>query len=169
MVWRVLTAVIVVAVVGCLFAACVIAFKPDTDGVEVLLALCAVGCLVATEIFESSPRLARRGAAGATSLLAVAALLICFALFVVETAKVRFDDAVLPFLAASLVAWGLACWRWGSPVFAALSAISLFLLLGRFAHGRALWILAGAALASLAARRLDAPSWAPSHRLAAAV
>jgi len=36
-------------------------------------------------------------------------------------------------------------------------------------HGRVLWVLAGAALAGVAARRLDEASWAPPHRRAAAV
>jgi len=36
-------------------------------------------------------------------------------------------------------------------------------------HGRVLWVLIGAALAGLAARRLDEVSWAPSHRRGAAI
>jgi hypothetical protein len=50
-----------------------------------------------------------------------------------------------------------------------LSALSLFLFLGRMPYGRVLWVLVGAALAGLPARRLDEASWAPSHRRAAAV
>ena len=57
----------------------------------------------------------------------------------------------------------------GSPLFAGLSAISLFLYLGRLPYGRALLVLVGALLAGMAARWLDEPSWAPSHRRAAAV
>ena len=79
------------------------------------------------------------------------------------------DDALDRFLIASGLAWAVSCRRWGSPLFAALSAISLFLFLGRLPHGRVLWVLAGTALAALAARWLDAASWAPSHRCAAAV
>ena len=64
---------------------------------------------------------------------------------------------------------GFACWRWGSPVFAGLSGIALFGYLGRLPHGRMLWLLAGAVLTGIAARRLDDERLAPSHRLAAAV
>jgi hypothetical protein len=42
-------------------------------------------------------------------------------------------------------------------------------LLGRLPLGRGLWVLAGAALAGLAAPHLDDASWAPSHRRAALV
>jgi hypothetical protein len=47
--------------------------------------------------------------------------------------------------------------------------MSLFAFLGRLPLGRLLWVLAGSALAALAARRTDAPGWAPSHRRAASV
>jgi hypothetical protein len=120
-------------------------------------------------MLEASPRFSRRGAAGATSFLGVVSLLLCWALFLLETVNMRFDDGIDPVLLAAVVAWGVGAWRWGSPVFAALSAVSLFLFLGRATHGRLLWILAGAALASLASRRLDKAAWAPSHRRSAMI
>jgi hypothetical protein len=81
----------------------------------------------------------------------------------------RFDDGIDPVLVAAVVAWGVGAWRWGNPVFAALSAVSLFIFLGRVTHGRLLWVLVGAALAVLASRRLDEAGWAPSHRRSAMI
>jgi len=123
----------------------------------------------ATEVLEALPQCARRGAAGATSLLGVVFLLVGFSLFLLETLNMRFDDAIDTALLASVLAWAVSAWRWGSPPYAAAAAISLFLFLGRLPHGRVLWALVGVALAGLAARRLDEASWAPSHRRGAAI
>jgi hypothetical protein len=168
-VWRVLTACVVGAVIVCAFGAFEVAFRPRKEGHQVLLFLFAAACLAATEMLEASPRFSRRGAAGATSFLGVVSLLLCWALFLLETVNMRFDDGIDPVLLAAVLAWGVGAWRWGSPVFAALFAVSLFLFLGRATHGRLLWILAGAALASLASRRLDKAAWAPSHRRSAMI
>jgi hypothetical protein len=119
-------------------------------------------------VWDASPRGARRGAAGATSFLGVGFLLLGLGILL-ETARMRFDDALDVVLLTGTLAWGLSGWRWGSSVLAALSAVSLFLFLGRWPHGRVLWLLAGSALVALAARRLDEFSWAPSHRRSAAV
>lgn len=168
-VWRVLAAGVLAAVILCTFGAFSIAIRPGPGALQVLLFLYAGACLIATDVLEASPRSAKRGVAGATSLLGVAFLLIGLGLFLTETVKVRSDDAIDVLLIASVLAWGTGCWRWGSPLFAALSAISLFLFLGRLPQARALWVVAGAVLAGTAARRLDAAHWAPSHRLAASV
>ena len=168
-VWRVLTACMVAAVVLCTFGALSLAFQPDRAGLQVLMFLFAGVSLVATEVLEASPQSARRGAAGATSLLGVAFLLFAFSLFLLETLNLRVDDAIDIALVASVLAFAVSSWRWASPPFPAAAAISLFLFLGRLPHGRVLWALVGAALAGLAARRLDEASWAPSHRRAAAI
>ena len=168
-VWRVLTACVVGAVVICAFGAFEVAFRPRKTGHQVLLFLFAAACLAVTEVLEASPRFSRRGAAGATSFLGIVSLLLCWALFLLETVNMRFDDGINPVLIAAVVVWGIGAWRWGSPVFAALSAVSLFIFLGRVTHGRLLWVLAGAALAALASRRLDEATWAPSHRRSAMV
>jgi uncharacterized membrane protein YgcG len=168
-VWRVLTACMVAAVILCTFEAFSIAFRPDNIGHQLLLFLFAGASLASADLLEASPRFARRGAAGAASFLGVGFLLAGFGLFLVDTLKMRFDDALDAALVASFLAWAAGCRRWGSPLFAALSAISLFLFIGRLPYGRVLWALVGAALASAAARRLDEASWAPSHRRAAAV
>lgn len=168
-VWRVLAAGVLAAVILCTFGAFFIAIRPGTIALQVLLFLYAGACLIATDVLEASPRSARRGVAGATSLLGVAFLLVGLGLFLTETLRVRYDDAIDVLLIASALAWAAGCWRWGSPLFAALSAVSLFLFLGRLPQARALWVLAGAVLAGMAARRLDAARWAPSRRRAAAV
>ena len=168
-VWRVLTACMVAAVVACTFGALSLAFRPDRAGLQVLMFMFAAVSLVATEVLEALPQCARRGAAGATSLLGVVFLLVGFSLFLLETLNMRFDDAIDTALLASVLAWAVSAWRWGSPPYAAAAAISLFLFLGRLPHGRVLWALVGVALAGLAARRLDEASWAPSHRRGAAI
>jgi hypothetical protein len=168
-VWRVLAAGVLAAVILCTFGAFSIAIRPGTAALQVLLFLFAGACLIATDVLEASPRSARRGVAGAASLLGVAFFLVGLGIFLTETLKVRYDDAIDVLLIASVFAWGAGCWRWGSPLFAGLSAISLFLFLGRLPQARALWVLAGAVLAGTAARRLDGGRWAPSHRRAAAV
>ena len=168
-VWRVLTAAMVTAIVVCTFGAFGIALRARETGLQVLLFLFAGACLVATEQMEASPRFARRGAAGATSFWAVVLFLAGFGLFLLQTLEVRLDDAIDAFLVAGIVAWAVSSWRWGNWLFAGLSAASLFIVLGRLPQGRALCLLVGVALAALAARRLDDPSWVPSHRRAAAL
>jgi len=169
LVWRALTAGAVAAIVLCTLTACVLAFGETASVGQVLLLLFAIACLVATDLLEASPRLARRGAAGATSVLGVGFLLGAFALFLSETLRLRLDDGIDALLMAGVVVCAASCWRWGNPLFAALAALSLLLLLGRMPHGRLLWLLVGAVLVGLAARRLDTHAWAPSHRLGAAV
>jgi hypothetical protein len=168
-VWRVLAAGMLAAIILCTFGAVVIAARPGTTALQVLLFLYAGACLIATDVLEASPRFARRGVAGATSFLGVGFLLTGLGFLLTETSKMRHDDAIDVLLIACILVWGAGCRRWGSPLFAALSAVSLFLFLGRLPQARALWVVAGAGLAGIAARRLDEASWAPSHRRAAAV
>ena len=168
-VWRALTAGAVAAVVLCTFGALAVTIGRSATAAQIVLGMFAAVCLVVTDRLEASPQFARRGAAGATSLLGVGFFLAAVALFLMETLGLRANEGIDLFLIVSLLAWALGWWRWGSPLFAALSALSLFLLLGRLSHGRLLWLLVGAALVGLAARRLDAESWAPSHRLGASV
>ena len=169
-VWRILTAVIVTAVALCALGAVWIATgQPGEAGLSVLLVVFAGASLVVTERLEASPRLARRGAAGATSFWGSVFFLAGLALFLHEQLRIRSDPAFDVVLLASVLVWGAGCWRWGHPLFAGLSAASLFFLLGRFPLGRVLWIVVGAALVGLAAPRIDDASWAPSHRRAAMV
>lgn len=168
-VWRVLAACIVAAVIICAFGAFEVAFRPNKTGHQVLLFLLAAAALIAAEALEASPRFSRRGLAGATSFLGIVCLLIGFALFLLESTSMRFEDGLDWVLFAGIVLWGIGSWRWGSPVFAALSAVSCFLFLGRLTHPRLFWIVAGVALVALTSRRLDEATWAPSHRRSATV
>src|SRR5262245_20902561 len=163
-VWRVLTMAMVTAIILCTLGACWIAIRAKDAGLQLLFALAAVACLVATERMEASPRYARRGVGGATSFWAVVLLLLALGLFLADTMRLRFDDAIDIVLAAGCFAWAAGSWRWGNPLFAGLSAVSLFLFLGRLPCGRVLWIAVGAGLVLLAARLLDTAALPPSHR-----
>jgi hypothetical protein len=168
-VWRILTAGMVTAVTLCALGAVWIATQPGAAGLSTLLLVFAGASLIATERLEASPRLARRGAAGATSFWGGVFFLAGLGLFLHDSLRIRSDHAVDVILLASALVWAGGCWRWGNPLFAGLSAVSLFLVLARWPYGRTAWVLAGSALAGLAARRLDDASWAPSHRRAAMV
>jgi len=134
-----------------------------------LLFVFGAACLAATEFQENAPGLALRGGAGATAFWGIAFLLVGLGLFLAEKLHVHEPDGPNILLLASLVLWSLAAWRWGSPVWALLAAVSLFLLFGRAPAGRLLWIASGVALTFLFERVLDRPAWAPSHRRCAAV
>ncbi|MFI5374216.1 MAG: hypothetical protein ACHQ8D_06265 [Candidatus Rokuibacteriota bacterium] len=168
-VWRVLTGGMVAAIVLCTLAAMALSVWRSSSELQALLLLWGVACLVATEVLEASPRSARRGAAGATSVLGVGLFLVGLGLTLVETVRLRDDDAIDALLVAAVLTCGLAAWRWGSPLFAGLAGGALFCALARLPQGRLLWLLAGAALAGVAASRLDDGRLAPSHRLGAAV
>jgi hypothetical protein len=168
-VWRVLTGGMVAAVVLCTLAAIALSVWRSSSELQALLLLWGAACLVATDVLEASPRSARRGAAGATSVLGVGLLLVGLGLTLVETVRLRDDDAIDVLLVAAVVTCGLACWRWGSPLFAGLAGGAAFCALARLPQGRLLWLLAGAALAGASAWRLDDGRLAPSHRVGAAV
>ena len=168
-VWRVLTGGMVAAIVLCTFAAAALGLWRSSTAIQILLLLWGVACLVATDVLEASPRSARRGAAGATSVLGVGFFLLGLGLILVESARLPGDDAIDVLLVAAALTCGLAAWRWGSPLFAGLGGGALFCSLARLPHGRILWLVVGAALTGLAAWRLDEVRLAPSHRIGAAV
>ena len=168
-VWRVLTGGMVAAIVLCTFAAAALGLWRSSTAIQILLLLWGAACLVATEVLEASPRSARRGAAGATSVLGVGFFLLGLGLVLVESVRLHGDDAIDLLLVAAVLTCGLAAWRWGSPLFAGLGGVALFCSLARLPHGRILWLLAGAALTRLAAWGLDEVRLAPSHRIGAAV
>jgi hypothetical protein len=168
-VWRVLTGAMVAAIVLCTLTALALTFSRSSSAIQGLLLVWGAACLLATDGLEASPRSARRGAAGATSALGVALVLLGVGLFLVETARLRIDDAIDGLLVATVLAGALAAWRWGGPLFAGLAGVALFCYLARLPHGRLLWLVAGAALIGIAARGLDATRLAPSHRIGAAV
>ena len=168
-VWRVLTGGMVAAIVLCTFAAAALGLWRSSTASQILLLLWGAACLVATDVLEASPRSARRGAAGATSVLGVGFFLLGLGLVLVESMRLSGDDAIDVLLVAAVLTCGLAAWRWGSPLFAGLGGGALFCSLARLPHGRILWLAVGAALTGLAAWRLDEVRLAPSHRIGAAV
>jgi MFS family permease len=167
-VWRILTAGMVTAVTLFTLGALGLALGAGSTALSLLLVALGATALVVAEHLDRSPRFARRGAAGTAAFWGGVFVLVGLGILLREhwTASSRALDVVL---AASAVVWAVSCWRWGSPLFAGLSAVSLFVLLGRMPLGRALWLLAGAALVGLVARLPDDPAWAPSHRRAAMV
>jgi hypothetical protein len=168
-IWRILTAVMVTAVALCTFGAIWIATQPGPAGLGLALLVFAAALVGVTERLEATPRLARRGASGATSFWAGIFVLAGLLLLLHESLGVRTARVLDVVLVASVLGWGAGCWRWGNPLFAAFSGISLFILLSRLPFGRVLWMVAGSVLAGLAAGRVDGAAWAPSHRRAAMV
>jgi len=168
-VWRVLTAGMVTAVVVCTLGALWAATQPGATSLALLLFVLGAAAFMVTEYLEASPRSARRGAAGATAFWGNIFILGGLGIFLSEAQHVEGERALDAVLLASALVWAASCWRWGSPLFAGLSAVSSFLFLSRLPLGRALWLLAGAALVGLVARRPDDLAWAPSHRRAAMV
>ncbi len=168
-VWRVLTAVMVTIVVLCAFGAVAVTTRPREPGFTVLLWLFGAACVVATEYMEASPRLARSGVAGAASSCGIVLFLAGLGLFLHVVLAIGGDAAFDALLLASALTWAAGAWRWGSPLFAGLSAASLFVLLARLPFGRVVWVIVGSALVGLATPRLDDGALAPSHRRAATV
>lgn len=168
-VWRLLTAVMVSAIVLCSFGAFALAIRPNQVGVSLLLWLFGAACAVATERLEGSPRLARRGAAGAAAFWGMLLFLGGLGVLLHEVSAIPREDALRLFLGTSALTWAAACWRWGSPLFAGLSVASFLVLLAQVPFGRVLWIVTGVVLAGGAARHLDDGALAPSHRRAAMV
>jgi len=167
--WRLLTAFFVTAALLLLTGAFFIAFRPEIGTAPLLLLVLSAACVVAAEVQERSPGFALRGGAGATSFWGIAFFLAGVFLFLEETVKVRERGGMTLLLLAALAAYALAAWRWGSPAYAVLAAISFFLVLARAPSGRLLWVAMGIAMTLVFARVLDHPSWAPSHRWCAAV
>jgi len=166
--WRALVFVFVSLALLLLLGAFALGTRGGAGAFTVVFFFFAAASLIATEAQENAPRLALRGGAGATSFWGIAFFLAGVFLFLEETLKVRERSGMTLLLLAALAAWALAAWRWGSPVFAVLAAISFFLVLARAPSGRLLWVAMGIAMTLVCARVLDRPSWAPSHRVCAA-
>lgn len=168
-VWQVLTFLFVTFIVfGILFALAVSGIRGALGAAFVCL-LVGGACVAATEMQERSARLALRGGAGATALWAGVLLVAAAGLYFLEFGALRGEPGTIALFAVSVLVWGAASWRWGNPVFALFSSISLFLLLGRQPYGRLLWIALGLVLAILTWRHLDEPSLPPPHRISVAV
>ncbi|HUM03726.1 MAG TPA: hypothetical protein VL084_15670 [Thermoanaerobaculia bacterium] len=168
-VWRVLTFLFVTVIVLGVVFALFLSGVPGLTGLAFYCLLAGVALVVATEVQEQTPSLARRGGAGATALWAGVFLTSAAGLYFGEVLRLRGELGFEITLAVSVLVWGAASWRWGSAVFALISSVSLFLLLSRQPYGRLLWVALGVGMAALAWRRLDERSWPPPHRESAAV
>src|SRR5581483_2196780 len=138
--WRVLTAGMVAAIVLCVFAALLVSFWRSAGLLQAALFLVGAACLVITDRLAGSPRWARRGVAGALSVLGVGFLLLGVALLVGESLRLGEDAAVDAVAVTALLLCGLAAWRWGSPLFTGLAGVALLVGLARLPSARALWI-----------------------------
>ena len=75
------------------------------------------------------------------------------------------DGAVFTTVIALAALLGAAAARrWGMPIFAAIAALSFFVLLGRSPYGRVLWIVGAATLTPLLLRHADSVRLPPTHR-----
>ena len=168
-VWRVLTFLLVtVIVLGALLALALSGVR-EAKGAALVCLLVGGACVAAAEFQERSPRLARRGGAGATGFWAGALLTAAAGLFFGEVLRLRGELGFEVTLAVSVLVWGAASWRWGGAVYALFSSLVLLVLLTRLPHARLLWAAFGIGLAFLASRHLDDRSWPPPHRESAAV
>jgi len=167
--WRVLTGGIVAAIVLSALAALVLSFWRSSTLLQVALLAFGVAGLTVADVLEGRPRWARRGVAGALSVLGLALLLMGVTLLAGETLRRRDDDIVDTVLVTAVLVCGLAAWRWGSPLFTGLAGGALLVGLARLPHPRLLWLAAGAGLVVAAAPCLDSARLAPSRRLGAAV
>jgi hypothetical protein len=168
-VWRVLTFVLVTVIVLGIFLAVAVSGVRGERGLAFLCLFVGGACVVATELQERSPPLAQRGGAGATAFWAGVLVTVGGAILVDKLPGSHWGALEDAALFISFLFWAAAFWRWRSPVHVAFSAASFFFLMARLPSGRLIWIVAGAALATLAWRHLDDARWSPSRRTAAAV
>lgn len=163
-VWRVLTFLLVTVIVLGVLIALTLSGVRGALGAAFVCVLVGGACVAAAELQERSPRLARRGGAGATAFWAGVLLTAAAGLFFGEALRLRGLLGFEITLAVSVLVWGAASWRWGSAIYALFSVVSLLLLLSREPYGRLLWMAVGVGLAVLAWRRLDDRSWPPPHQ-----
>lgn len=168
-VWRVLTGGMVASIVLCVLAALLVSFWRDEHVLQAVLLAVGAACLAGADAIEGAPRWARRGMAGALSVVGVGLLLPGVALLSSGTLRLRDDDTVDVVVLTALLVCGLAAWRWGSPLFTGLAGVALLAGLARLPQPRLLWLVAGAGLLAAAVPCLDSARLAPSRRLGAAV
>ena len=122
-----------------------------------LMSIWAILLVALTEYQIGPLRRSSAGAESATGLIAALCLLIA----IEEAAAGWSVDRVL--LSATLVCLG-AAYRWGDAVFFVFGSLALYGLLGRWDHGRTLWILAASVLIPAGTRAMRAGALPPSHR-----
>lgn len=162
-VWRVLVFLLVSVAVHALFWGVFTFVGTGTLGPACL----AYGALlaIAAEVLRSS-RLPGTGAPAAAGFWAVLYLSIGVAVLLMQNFHLDDGPALTSALAFAMVAFAIACARWGYAAFGVLAAVALFLFLARFPEGRLLWIVGGALVLGAATRRVDRRRYAPPHRRA---
>jgi hypothetical protein len=157
--WKVLIFVLIsAAVIGVHFAV----FGFDDKGGSGRFFATGLVLAAVTELLRGS-RLAGTGSDAATSFWAVVLLVVAYGVFLDAKSS---REAMTSTLAIAVLAWALACWRWGFSLYGAFAAIAGYLVLARFSFGSLLWGIGGAALSVLAARLSDHARLAPSRRRA---
>ena len=162
-VWRVLVFLFVSVIASAAMGVAFAILRPGDHAAAMLAILFGGALAVATEVEQGAFRFDGTGAEGATSWLAATSIIVgAVILFDQGPAEVRLVRGLL--LSAAI--WGAASWRWGFPIYALFSAVSLFFALSALGSApRASWIAAAAAVpwVSSAARRRRL---APPHRTA---
>lgn len=139
-------------------------FAVNDFPVGALLFLTALGCIVLTEVQIGALRRSGAGAEEATAILGFG--------FSIAAAAWTFPEGggVFPWrllCVAGAVLAATAAWRWGIPVFGALSAACLFLAMGDAPAARIAWMVTGLTLAPPLVVASTAARLAPSQRRAA--
>jgi hypothetical protein len=157
--WKVLIFVLVsAAVIGVHFAV----FGLDDKGASGRFLATGLVLAAATELLRGS-RLGGTGSDAATSFWAVVFLVVAYGVFLdAESGR----EAMTATLGVAVLAWALACWRWGFSVYGAFAAIAAYLVLARLAGASLWWGVGGAALCIVAARLSNHARLAPSRRRA---
>ncbi|HQR47292.1 MAG TPA: hypothetical protein PK598_14925, partial [Thermoanaerobaculia bacterium] len=117
-VWRVLTFLFVTVLVLGVFGAFSLSGLRGLAGLAFLCLAAGAALVVATEVQEQTPSLARRGGAGATAFWAGLYLTSAAALFFGEVLHLRGEIGFEIVVAISVLVWGAASWRWGTAIFA---------------------------------------------------
>jgi hypothetical protein len=166
--FRALVFFFTVVAAGAVFAVVALSVgRTGERGLAGLLVFFGLVMVVATEVQIGPLRRAEGGSEDATALLAVVWLLGGIA-WLLDDMGVQGDRWVNLTLVQAALLGAAAAWRWGYALFAAGSAVALFLLAARAPFGRRiLWILAGLALAPVLAHASERVSLCPAHRRSA--
>jgi hypothetical protein len=159
--WTILIFVIVSIAINCV-AFGIFEASGAQDGIGLCLVFGAILCGAAEALRGS--RVAGNGSDSAISFWALGYLIAGFGLLVAKGHDEELTVTVTLLFACLILT--AACWHWGFEAYGVLAAAALFLLIGRFPFGRALWIAVGAALIAAAAPRLDRDALAPPLRRA---
>jgi MFS family permease len=141
-----------------------LACSPGLSRFAGLAVLWGVALAAATEVLVGALKRADFGVEAATAFMAAAYL--SAGVGVLAADPLTDDQAFVTFLAAALLACAAGAWRWGFAFLGGGAVLFLFLLLARISGGRALWIVAGVALAPVFVAGSESARLTPAHRRA---